>query len=199
MACSHRKLCSTIRWWPGISFHLALEIPVPGRHYWRAGARCVGGRLVIHGDAACCPCCGCRWRATIDSIELLSCNLHPIRACRHWVTICQAADHVLNTTTASCEHDLRIEGPGSVRFLGRNQDMIPPTRCLLQCPRHRLGKVGPERQASLCGVGGMGGFSRVRGPARCRDPSSERAPRVSPPGRLPAPEGPQPGRPGKGG
>lgn len=55
--------------------------------------------LVIHGDATCCPCCGCQWRATIDSIELLSCGRHPIRACRHWVTICEAADHILNATT----------------------------------------------------------------------------------------------------
>jgi len=55
--------------------------------------------LLIHGDAMCCPCCGCGWRATDNSIQLLSCSLHPIRACRHWVTICEAADRVLKTTT----------------------------------------------------------------------------------------------------
>jgi hypothetical protein len=54
--------------------------------------------LVIHGDATCCPCCGCRWRVTIVSIELLACGLHPIRACTHWVTMCEAADRVLNST-----------------------------------------------------------------------------------------------------
>jgi hypothetical protein len=54
--------------------------------------------LVIHSDATCCPCCGSRWRVTIDSIELLACGLHPIRACTHWATMCEAADRVLNTT-----------------------------------------------------------------------------------------------------
>jgi len=54
--------------------------------------------LEVHGVASCCPCCGCGWRATIKSIELLSCSLHPICACQHWVTICEAVDRVLNTT-----------------------------------------------------------------------------------------------------
>src|SRR6202171_528266 len=68
--------------------------------------------LLIHGDAMCCPCCGCRWRATINSIQLLSCSLHPIRACRHWVTTCEAADRVLKATTqAACSsRTLELEG-----------------------------------------------------------------------------------------